>query len=276
MAEFPSSESYWRFAQSVKLKARFVHDNEVRDFLGIVLESSVSRRKRLQKDSLLFRAQRGSTPRTEKSGEEEFDVPRAHPPERMSPKAECVGDGRANPKGIPCLYLASNQNTAMAEVRPWVGSYVSLAQFKVMHDCMVVDCSLDERRWIFYPGPGEVDAAAIEAKVWGEIAYALSKPVALDESHSDYVPTQILAEAFRNHGYDGIIYRSLLDKRGKNIALFDVKAAELINCGLYETKSVSFEFEQADNPYFVVKHYPEIEKSPAADESAEPPSAQNV
>lgn len=88
----------------------------------------------------------------------------------------------------------------------------------------------------------------------------------LDEPHSEYVPTQVLAEAFRSQGYDGIVYKSLLDERGKNIALFDVQAAELINCCLYETKAVSFDFEQADNPYFIVKHYPEIAGSIATDE----------
>jgi hypothetical protein len=68
------------------------------------------------------------------------------------------------------------------------------------------------------------------------------------------VPTQVLAETFRSHGYDGVVYKSL-ESGGFNIALFDLAAAELITCGLYQTKSVSFEFDQADNPYFVAKHY---------------------
>lgn len=55
-----------------------------------------------------------------------------------------------------------------------------------------------------------------------------------DEPITEYVPTQILAEAFRAHGYDGIVYRSLLGE-GLYVALFDGSVAELINCGLYET-----------------------------------------
>ncbi len=95
--------------------------------------------------------------------------------------------------------------------------------------------------------------------MWGEIAYAFSRPVTPDEPIIEYVPTQILAEAFRAHGYDGIVYRSLLGE-GLNVALFDSGVAELLNCGLYETNSVSFKFDQCSNPYFIRKHYPELQK----------------
>ncbi len=141
-------------------------------------------------------------------------------------------------------------------------------------DSEVVDCSMDKKRSSFvFTSTGELkepDAASREAGVWGDIAQAFSKPITVDEPHSDYVPTQILAEAFRSHGYDGVVYKSLLDGGGFNIALFDLAAAELINCGLYQTKSVSFEFEQADNPYFVAKHYPEIAVSAAKREDGPP------
>jgi hypothetical protein len=36
---------------------------------------------------------------------------------------------------------------------------------------------------------------------------------------------------------------------------------ELLNCHIYKTKAVSFEFDEVNNPYFMVKHYPEIGKS---------------
>jgi hypothetical protein len=103
-------------------------------------------------------------------------------------------------------------------------------------------------------------AAQKEAEVWGEIAYAFSKPVTPKEPITDYIPTQILAEAFRGHGLDGIVYKSELGK-GYNVALFDIEAADLVMCGLQKTKGVEYKFEQADNPYFVVKYYPDIAKS---------------
>jgi RES domain-containing protein len=260
--EFASLHSYSQFEQSVKTKARFVHDDEVREFLRIVLETSRMRRRRLKKDRILFRAQTGFTRTTEplRIGDQEtkievIDVPAAHPPERMVPKSEYVGDGRVNPRGIPCLYLASNASAAMSEMRPWVGLYVTLAQFKMVRDCQVVDCSLSMTRSDFLElvdldsivDPSEPDAVTREAGVWGDIGFAFSKPVTRDQPHLDYVPTQVLAEAFRSHGYDGIAYKSLLDERGKNVALFDLVAAKVINCCLYKTKAASLEFVRQDD-----------------------------
>jgi hypothetical protein len=98
-----------------------------------------------------------------------------------------------------------------------------------------------------------------ERAVWGEIAYAFSEPVIPSDDKADYAPTQILAETFRRAGCDGIRYKSRLGK-GYSFALFDLDSAVLINCGIYETRAVEFEFAQAGNPYFVAKHYPELSK----------------
>jgi len=263
MAEFPLTDSYHRFEQSVKKRSRYVHDSEVRAFLDVVMETSESRKDTISKWSVLFRAQRGYGWRLENAGaEEQYEVPDAFEPERMVPKAELVGDGRVNPRGIPCLYMATTEEAAMAEVRPWVGSYISLAQFKVMRDVTVVDCSKDKRmfpNWLLNERQREIPPEKREQIVWGDIGHALSRPVTPDDSITEYVPTQILAEGFRVHGFDGIVYRSLLGE-GLNVALFDCSAAELINCGLYETNSVQFKFDQCSNPYFVTKHYEQLQK----------------
>lgn len=270
MAEFASLHDFLEFQRNVRWKTRYVHEDETRKFLANVVETSLSRVKVLPKDSILFRAQRGFTWTTERHGEEdEFEVETAFGEDRMVPKAEFVGDGRANPNKIPTLYLATNENTAMAEVRPWIGSRISLSQFKVMRDCKIVDCTLDQKRsWSFEvidwttgltaekPSPADK-----EAGVWGDVAHAFSEPVSPDEPLWDYIPTQILAEAFRGYGYDGMMYKSLLDERGMNVALFDVAAAEPINFCLYQTRRISFDFDQIENRRFVTKHYPELLKS---------------
>src|SRR6266853_3333329 len=100
MAEFPLTDSYHRFEQSVKKRSRYVHDSEVRAFLDVVMETSESRKDTISKWSVLFRAQRGYGWRLEIAGaEEQYEVPDAFEPERMVPKAELVGDGRVNPRG---------------------------------------------------------------------------------------------------------------------------------------------------------------------------------
>ena len=155
----------------------------------------------------------------------------------------------------------------MAETRPWMGSYVSLAQFKMTRSLQIMDCS---KRELFFPtilfGPSDdefdfppINAQEKEDAVWGEIGYALSEPTTRSDSMAEYAPTQILAEAVRKNGFDGIRYKSLLGD-GHNFALFDVNSADLINCCLCKTTKISFQFEQVANTYFVAKHYPDISK----------------
>jgi hypothetical protein len=57
----------------------------------------------------------------------------------MKPPNNMAREGRVNPKGIPCLYLADERNTAMAETRPWLGSYISLGEFKTVRGLRVID-----------------------------------------------------------------------------------------------------------------------------------------
>ncbi|MGC2743376.1 MAG: RES family NAD+ phosphorylase [Candidatus Angelobacter sp.] len=175
----------------------------------------------------------------------------------MKPLPEKVTDGRVNPRGIAYLYLAREGNTACAEVRPWLGSSVSLGQFETKTNLRIVDCTSDKKKWPF-KGFNAVDVAVIpwgpdeyESVVWGEIGFGISKPIQPEDSGLNYVPTQIIAECLRNHGVDGITYASLLARGGVNIALFDIKAADLIGCGLMETSGIQFTFAQSDNPYII-------------------------
>lgn len=43
----------------------------------------------------------------------------------------------------------------------------------------------------------------------------------------------------RTFGFDGILYKSLLDKNGRNIALFDPTLAKLTICCLYRFNAAS-------------------------------------
>lgn len=35
------------------------------------------------------------------------------------------------------------------------------------------------------------------------------------------------------------------------MVIFDIEAADIVNCFLFETKGIEFKFEEAANPYFV-------------------------
>jgi hypothetical protein len=78
------------------------------------------------------------------------------------------------------------------------------------------------------------------------------KPTTASDDTSDYVPTQILAEALRDSGFDGIGYRSAYGD-GHNVALFDIGAAEQRNCFLVYVRDMKFELKVDKQYSYTVK-----------------------
>ena len=185
MGTFKSWQSYSQFETKIKHQSRYIHSTEVEIFCRTVLKTAEARIEVIPKDSILWRAQLGHGWRFE--NEDVGEIPAPHEPERMCPKIGRANEGRANPKGIPYLYLASNRDTALAEVRPWVGSYVSVGQFKISRKLRVVNCATERKGFILYfkqPSPKKREAA-----VWSDIDKAFSRPVTPTDDVADYVPT---------------------------------------------------------------------------------------
>jgi len=253
---FLSADAYRRFAESVKHDRRFIYDEPVSSFLDTVCESSSSRLKVLKEGSVLWRAQLGSQTRIQDEGKpEEIEVDCPYFEDRMKPVPLKVGDGRTNPRGVAYLYLASSENAAGSEVRPWLGALLSISQFRTNRVLSIVDCTNDKKRWFksFDAVRGEFvpwGTEEYESVVWGDIGEAMSRPVNPEETSLDYVPTQIIAERLRHGGADGVAYKSLLSEGGVNFVIFDVRDADPINFILYEAATVTYTFSQQDNPYF--------------------------
>ena len=252
MPEFKSWRSFWNFEQATKNRTRYVHAPEVEAFLDTVLQTTEKRVEVLAQEQILWRAQLGCgwEPIYEK-GEYIDDNPAPHPPKRMKPLSGRASEGRANPKGIPYPYLATNRDTALAEVRPWIGSFISVGQFKTLRELRLVNCTTDQKGFRFYLK--EPSAEEREKSVWADIDRAFARPVSPSDDIADYVPTQIIAELFKANNFNGIAYRSSLGD-GHNVALFDLDVAELVTCFLFQVKSVNFEFKESAPPYVIHKH----------------------
>ncbi len=266
MSEFESWSDYLKFSHSVRRKARYVWEDHTQKFLQTVIATIGKRQSRLPVGSIFWRAQQGDSWETISVQGEETEEQFPLPPARMTPLIHSAREGRANAKEIPCLYLSNDRDTAMSEVRPWIGSHVSVGQFKILRDLTLIDCSLEHAVKPIYHCPPEMQ----ERAVWSHIDHAFSKPVSLEETTADYAPTQILAEAFRKNGYDGVFYKSLLGS-GFNIALFDVNAAEIVNCCLYKAASLTFAFEKAGNPYWLNRPAQEPPQSVEPNACEDPP-----
>ena len=154
--------------------------------------------------------------------------------------------GRANPSGFAYLYLATDERTALAEMRPWVGESLTLAIFEIQKDINIVVCQagpedLGVRLFEESHSPEKIDQY-----VWNDISRAFGRPVNREDQESAYLPTQILAETFRAEGFDGLAYRSGLE-RGTNVVLFDHRIANLTHRFVYALQKVRYDFAALPN-----------------------------
>ncbi len=244
MPEFVSWRSYMQFAASVARDWRYARTADQQAFLDAVLDSALKRQEVVPAGAELWRAQIGHEwrPMDLYGSEDTEEIPSPHPFDRMKPLPFQAMEGRANPKGIPCLYTASHQEIAIAEVRPWVGALVSLATLRTKKALRILNCSSANPGFPFHLDEPASDER--EAANWQLIAQAFSQPVTRNDLLADYAPTQILAETFRRAGFDGIAYHSALGL-GHNVAIFDLNGADVVRCQLFRVKSVSIVSEEA-------------------------------
>lgn len=261
--EFASWDSYSKFAERVRHERRFVFSPEVAAFLATVLATIRARDVKLPAGMNLFRAQRDVIWQVTKDDEglEVGEEPVAHGRSRMKPRPKRATEGRANAAGIPLLYLGTTEQTAISEVRPWVGAEVSVAQFAIQRTLKAIDLSkghgkssFGELKWAHLLGDEKADAGTKERAVWIEIDNAFSRPVTLTDDSADYVPTQILSELFKDAGYDAIVYRSQFGEKGYNVALFNLDDAEPINCAPYEVTGIEITFKEMGNRWYSAQH----------------------
>lgn len=141
--------------------------------------------------------------------------------EMGAPSKLRASHGRANPAGIPYLYLASNAATAISEIRPHTGELASIAEFSVPNDLKIVDLR-DPRRTV---SPFRLDEEDSLELLRGGIGFLeklgdeLTRPVLPQSAAVHYIPTQYLCEFVKRQDYDGVMYRSSVGD-GVNVALF--------------------------------------------------------
>jgi hypothetical protein len=135
-----------------------------------------------------------------------------------------------NAAGISAFYGAFEEQTAIAELRPAVGSVVAIAQFTLLQPVNVLDMTR-------FNLPGKLGDLFSEDHLRRVAQYRfmqrfteeIKKPVFATEEHLDYLPTQAVAEylVHRHHYFakgeerplDGIIYSSAQTPDGRNIVL---------------------------------------------------------
>jgi hypothetical protein len=139
-----------------------------------------------------------------------------------APPPRSASHGRANPAGIPYLYLGSKPLTAISEIRPHTGEKVCVLDFRLPADLKLID--LRNARESF--SPFTFDDADKIGKIRNALPFLerlgddLTTPVLPQAAAIDYTPSQFLCEFIKRCGYDGVVYRSSVSD-GINLALFN-------------------------------------------------------
>lgn len=153
--------------------------------------------------------------------------------------------GRANPLGIPYLYLASCPETAIAEIRPHKGDAVTLGTFKLKkpteEPINLIDLTNTKKRISPFKGyiDGELEVIYLSLQLLEALEDELSLPVARDQVNLAYLASQYLCEFIKHNGYHGVIYQSSVWK-GKNYAIFEPEKFDCISTCLHTIDEVKF------------------------------------
>lgn len=161
--------------------------------------------------------------------------------EMNAPPKHLASHGRANPAGIPYLYLGSLPNTAAAEIRPHTGEIACIAEFTIPK-IRAVD--LRNPRGFVSPfvlgEASKIGQLRVDLPLLERLGYELTRPVLPQRAAIDYIPSQYLCEFIKKAGFDGVVYRSSVSE-GINLALFDPGKALGGSVSLYNITKVSVE-----------------------------------
>jgi hypothetical protein len=160
--------------------------------------------------------------------------------EMTAPPSKIASHGRANPAGIPYLYLGSRVETAISEIRPHTGDMTCVATFDIPDNLTFVDLRSPRRSVSPFMLADEQDIGKMcsDLVFLERLGHELTRPVRQLAAAFDYTPSQYLCEFIKRSKYDGVLYNSSVSE-GFNLALFDHTQAEIITIGQRRVNTVS-------------------------------------
>jgi hypothetical protein len=227
--------SYWEILkEEIKWKKRFLTNTDKLEEL--LWHNHLNKTLELSNSEPLFRA------RLHYVG----DQKEIAASEMMCPDKSWTSAGRANPQGIPYLYLCKNIETTLYEVRATFLDEVSVGTFQIKDNSKLILVDFAESSSAF----SKVDEIVDYTKrmlLKRYISADLSKPIRRYDSEIEYIPTQFICEYIRyindkdNRIIDGILFNSSLHNGGKNIVLFDQDKVECISVAMHRVTKVEIE-----------------------------------
>ena len=154
-----------------------------------------------------------------------------------APPADAGSAGRINPERIRYLYLAEDPETAIYEVRPTIGQYVSVASFRTVDKVKIYDLAQEIK-------PQEGENTEYDYSLFNVIQQRFSEPNTGDAFR--YLPTQYLGELIKQMGFDGLRFKSSLKNGGINVVLFDDKKCKAYRSDMIKVGDIELKFENPE------------------------------
>ncbi len=161
------------------------------------------------------------------------------------PPKNLVSNGRANPIGIPYLYVASSIDTAISEIRGHKGEVVTIAEFQIKSNLELADLRTPKSTISPFELNEENELELIYKNMpfLTLIGNELSKPIIPREANLEYLSSQYLCELLKHIGFHGIIYKSSISD-GNNYVIFNDKKLEAVKTYQYRIIDVTTESEE--------------------------------
>lgn len=162
------------------------------------------------------------------------------------PPKQFATSGRANPEGIPYLYVSDSIETTIYETRSSLYDRLTVGTFKLNAPLQVISLNKIEEL-----SPFEIKEKGFELEEFINIRpyllrlqSELSKPIRKQDSALDYLPTQYLCEFIKLKGFDAIEYKSAMHKGGYNLAVFKDENLECVDAMFIDVTELKYDYKE--------------------------------
>ncbi|MBM7643335.1 RES family NAD+ phosphorylase [Streptococcus loxodontisalivarius] len=173
------------------------------------------------------------------------------PEEIGAPPEGKSSDGRANARGVSRLYLADSDKTAIHETRTGLYDTVCIGEFSLKNDIIVVDFKRINQISPFQDGIiDDIAELAINKQHLVKIDEEMGRIMRKTDDVLDYLPTQYIADFVKSivssesesPAYDGIEFRSVMNSKGYNLAMFHSDDFDVGNIVKKEITDISYSY----------------------------------
>ena len=206
------SDSWKRYKSQLIERNFFLLESEAKSTFVKLLDDL---KYELKSGNSYFRARIGYKEREEEIGVSKVMIKISFSDNELSsPPILKAKAGRANRQGVSFLYLASDEETAVGEIRPHPGHYVSSGEFFANIDLHIADFRFIDLVKYFR------DENKLQMfKLLKDLSNELSVPI-LPEEQGNYLVTQFISDIIRQLGFDGIMFNSSVSS-GHNLVVFN-------------------------------------------------------